>query len=286
MGRDADAAGVHKGPLISIHAPHMGRDVIVCGWPLHFSIFQSTRPIWGATDCGPPHRYQAHYFNPRAPYGARREEQISYDPEISISIHAPHMGRDAHFVFHWRGGGLFQSTRPIWGATRAGLCCLILLLDFNPRAPYGARPRAQRWHGGWIGHFNPRAPYGARRGALGQRSDGPGISIHAPHMGRDSAKWQWTLWRSNFNPRAPYGARRSPTRQSAENNISIHAPHMGRDCMYQKKGGTVRYFNPRAPYGARQQKCIKCIIYVLHFCNNRQPKHKSQQETSSVRTFF
>ena len=42
-------------------------------------------------------------------------------------------------------------------------------------------------------------------------------------------------------------------------------------------------FNPRAPYGARQQKCT---IYALHFCNNRQFKHKNQRETSSVRTFF
>ena len=65
--------------------------------------------------------------------------------------------------------------------------------------------------------------------------------------------------------------------------ISIHAPHTGRDA---KEGLIIlhmRNFNPRAPYGARQQKCI---IYVLHFCNNRQSKHKNQQETSSVRTFF
>ena len=88
--------------------------------------------------------------------------------------------------------------------------------------------------------------------------------------------------------------------------ISIHAPHTGRDLTRLTHGriwspfqstrpirgatagvGNNRHedndFNPRAPYGARQQKCI---IYVLHFCNNRQSKHKNQQETSSVRTFF
>ena len=88
--------------------------------------------------------------------------------------------------------------------------------------------------------------------------------------------------------------------------ISIHAPHTGRDYRLHSPTGISyifqstrpirgatdlqripctfqRYFNPRAPYGARQQKCI---IYVLHFCNNRQLKHKNQQETSSVRTFL
>ena len=48
-------------------------------------------------------------------------------------------------------------------------------------------------------------------------------------------------------------------------------PIRGATASYQAQKAALNNFNPRAPYGARQQKCI---IYVLHFCNNRQSKHK------------
>ena len=179
-------------------------------------LFQSTRPIRGATE-------------------SRQSAALIQ----SISIHAPHTGRD---VVAWRNTGefaAFQSTRPIRGATNKAL---FKSCDFN-------------------------------------------ISIHAPHTGRDwySAAGCGSA-KVNFNPRAPYGARH-PINSNVAGipNISIHAPHTGRDTMAQLMDCVAVYFNPRAPYGARQQKCI---IYVLHFCNNRQSKHKNQQETSSVRTFF
>ena len=169
--------------------------------------FQSTRPIRGATQRQFPLRTSARYFNPRAPYGARRGPRgcrrpaADFNPRapygarlggsqpgqvpVHISIHAPHTGRD--------------SRPPPWRPE--------LWPDFNPRAPYGARP------GGGGGH-----KYGGV------------ISIHAPHTGRDRrwaaaqesrAIFQSTRpirgatrpcpiraprW-SNFNPRAPYGAR-------------------------------------------------------------------------------
>ena len=56
--------------------------------------FQSTRPVWGATH----HRVLVvkvhHYFNPRAPYGARPAAGGLFVPGFAISIHAPRMGRD------------------------------------------------------------------------------------------------------------------------------------------------------------------------------------------------
>ena len=125
--------------------------------------------------------------------------------------------------------------------------------DFNPRAPYGARPllRPAQAHAPW--HFNPRAPYGARLASLGHGA------------------WIYT----DFNPRAPYGARHDLLNQPYKTgDISIHAPHMGRDkrgvgcglraVIFQSTrpiwGATAmsrgimtckRNFNPRAPYGAR-----------------------------------
>ena len=179
-----------------------------------------------------------------------------------ISIHAPHTGRDLNTTAFANGDE-----------------------DFNPRAPYGARLRWLRCIRSYTANFNPRAPYGARLKESRFTTPLFSISIHAPHTGRD------------FD---------IDKKLRDLCDISIHAPHTGRDarCVQSEtvqvkfqstrpiRGATTRAriikitgtnFNPRAPYGARQQKCI---IYVLHFCNNRQLKHKNQQETSSVRTFF
>ena len=197
---------------ISIHAPHAGRDRkfssglllspnfnprAPCGARRHgggitssTSIFQSTRPMRGATASAleplpttpisihAPHAGRDRSvptfiagilnFNPRAPCGARRFRTLGFSPitlfqstrpmrgatpgqkdgplSPLISIHAPHAGRDP------------------WGDIP-----LLLLKDFNPRAPCGARQKTlynlyQRTY------FNPRAPCGARllAGAVGQ----------------------------------------------------------------------------------------------------------------------
>ena len=210
-------------------------------------------------------------FNPRAPYGARPRTRVlcaeiikfqstrpvrgatytalAEDANGDVSIHAPRTGRDVHSTTDME-----------------------LLGGFNPRAPYGARPRmSARSHG--ISSFNPRAPYGARP----MRA--------AP-----------TLQSRCFNPRAPYGARPEswytvhefppfqstrPVRgatmrrypHSSRSAVSIHAPRTGRDsicsCQRMTEGVSIHAprvgrdpqarrlpldsscFNPRAPCGAR-----------------------------------
>ena len=155
----------------------------------------------------------------------------------------------------------FQSTRPIRGTTHGrnqGGAEGTAFQSTRPiRGTTSVAVRAVRYQD----NFNPRAPYGARHIAFVRNRDKDKISIHAPHTGHDSCSDVQASRLAYFNPRAPYGARPA--------SAGMLIP--------------TRHFNPRAPYGARQQKCI---IYVLHFCNNRQSKHKNQQETSSVRTFF
>ena len=82
---------------------------------------------------------------------------------------------------------LFQSTRPIRGATSMTTIS-----------------------NGQLCHFNPRAPYGARRQHKNPAGDTPDISIHAPHTGRDRRRSRAIFANTNFNPRAPYGARHFP----------------------------------------------------------------------------
>ena len=189
--------------------------------------------------------------------------QCIHQVDGNISIHAPHAGRDDNPAFRRRINQLFQSTRPMRGATfrkaHDGLVigisihaphagrdpdlpdCRRLPCDFNPRAPCGARP------GFWaVCIFTTRKFQSTRpmRGAT--RSDLKGrrecdISIHAPHAGRDPCPEPTQRW----------------------SQISIHAPHAGRDAaMAASSCTTASHFNPRAPCGARQQKYTK-LLYTL-----------------------
>ena len=81
---------------ISIHAPRMGRDDARSAPVLRLLLFQSTRPVWGATAS----------FD-------------QYSQLLIISIHAPRMGRDCTSEGRDTVSRSFQSTRPVWGATLA-----------------------------------------------------------------------------------------------------------------------------------------------------------------------
>ena len=153
------------------------------------------------------------YFNPRAPYGARHAFDRAVSRQDFISIHAPHTGRDTPLRWMIFFVEIFQSTRPIRGATPTGRLFLCQKTNFNPRAPYGARRRRRMRY---------------------ERSKT--ISIHAPHTGRDP-KPPRSLWKCPyFNPRAPYGARRwMQSLGFIYHSISIHAPHTGRDAEHRKK---------------------------------------------------
>ena len=124
---------------ISIHAPRVGRDDLddakdnaaedfnpraPCGarpsvkialcWP---SVFQSTRPVWGATFPPETQRLSHINFNPRAPCGARpivgrryAGHTSYFNPRAPCGARPPSVG-PLNRLF------IFQSTRPVWGAT-------------------------------------------------------------------------------------------------------------------------------------------------------------------------
>ena len=100
---------------VSIHAPRVGRDMnAAAGMDAQNS------------------------FNPRAPCGAR--QQISYlinDDDMFQSTR-PVWGATSAITARWRAR-TFQSTRPVWGAT-GSLANKCNIRCFNPRAPCGARP--------------------------------------------------------------------------------------------------------------------------------------------------
>ena len=187
---------------ISIHAPREGRDLFLYYHPIIL-----------------------HYFNPRAPRGARPRRQRHGRCARAISIHAPREGRDvsstpmaiSRSLFQStrpaRGAtaqrkpilkttGEFQSTRPARGATATEIQQRSRDRHFNPRAPRGARPTPTKSSRG-SGNFNPRAPRGAR--LYGGRFSGIRIfiSIHAPREGRDGEPSTYTAAVETFQSTRP-----------------------------------------------------------------------------------
>ena len=125
---------------ISIHAPRVGRDVLTsfrlpsdknfnprapCGArpciPVprccQIPVFQSTRPVWGATVNVDPCVSAIIKFQSTRPVWGATDQFIQRFRVDLISIHAPRVGRDACTVAELSCVIGFQSTRPVWGAT-------------------------------------------------------------------------------------------------------------------------------------------------------------------------
>ena len=93
-----------------------------------------------------------------------RDLQVYYNRYGSIiSIHAPLVGRDVDLALCFTTLMRFQSTRPLWGATKLCLEHWVRHDNFNPRAPCGARRVADLLLQRLNADFNPRAPCGARQ---------------------------------------------------------------------------------------------------------------------------
>ena len=258
MGRDAFMRLAGNRQPHSIHAPRMGRDVsfgfftsasavfqstrpvwgatdVSSWWASLIAIFQSTRPVWGATHSSASCKIYWFYFNPRAPYGAR-----------------PSIGSD-----EW-SEKIFQSTRPVWGATYYRRTHQ-QDNSISIHAPRMGRDSAEPSSSRQASDFNPRAPYGARplQKALSGKSET--FQSTRPVWGATVLRLSAIYSSGDFNPRAPYGARHDfywPV--FANLGISIHAPRMGRDVYPQLRAPPVVDFNPRAPYGAR-----RFLIYTI-----------------------
>ena len=86
--------GATETEKISIHAPHTGGDAAIL-----------------------PKSLKASYFNPRPPYGRRRDKPKENADSSDISIHAPHTGGDTLVTQIGILDIQFQSTPPIREAT-------------------------------------------------------------------------------------------------------------------------------------------------------------------------
>ena len=171
--------------------------------------FQSTRPVRGAT-----------YFTAGS---------LPYD---EISIHAPRAGRDVKILRKFRLCRGISIHAPRAGRDRKLFLTVIVNVNFNPRAPCGARQPLMRYTRS-SSRFQSTRPV---RGATQTRSK-PGqaaaISIHAPRAGRDGAsKGNATITRISIH--APRAGRDGVNGAGlAQRHISIHAPRAGRDSLLE-----------------------------------------------------
>ena len=184
-GRDFTVLAIANLPGISIHAPHTGRDKCRRFPIIPILRFQSTRPIRGATASRCCVRHAPTDFNPRAPYGARLEYKTQrMQTVMEFQSTRPIRGATCGTEITSSANQKFQSTRPIRGATQEPDLGTVATTFQSTRpirgATGGTGPPLQGER-----YFNPRAPYGARLKSFA-RSVQLGISIHAPHTGRDS----------------------------------------------------------------------------------------------------
>ena len=187
-------------------------------------LFQSTRPVRGATFLISVELIISSHFNPRAPCGARLGILGNYDPVIVISIHAPRAGRDYIIGYKFPIDFRFQSTRPVRGATE-------MTIDNNQSIQ---------------------------------------ISIHAPRAGRDASPWVFTFGHSYFNPRAPCGAR--PTMRPIIKPCSVFQstrPVRGATFQLCAFFGTIDIISIHAPRAGRDRKSVLSSVILFPFQSTR-----------------
>ena len=146
---------------ISIHAPLAGRDVIFTGLLVPMNRFQSTRPLRGATrGCA------------------------EMDCSTVISIHAPLAGRDCEVTEFIEIPCDFHPRAPCGARLSKGVLTMEIKI-FQSTRPLRGATAMQRRNNSLFWNFNPRAPCGARRSSVPAFTASAMISIHAPLAGRD-----------------------------------------------------------------------------------------------------
>ena len=170
---------------------------------------------------------------------------------VDISTHVPHAGHD-----------------------RLALGRVILVCRISTHVPHAGHDGRDADKLRNAVDFNSRAPCGARPPRLRSSCPHTAISTHVPHAGHDEEAETKIRQVTNFNSRAPCGARRLPHARlvnrrvfqltcpmrgttcadhcgSCNRIISTHVPHAGHDGRVRVGISELSNFNSRAPCGAR-----------------------------------
>ena len=216
----------------------------------------------GATRRGSGGRYCGQHFNPHAPCGARRRGGEGAGPaRPDFNPHAP-CGARLDTVEKVEVTLLFQSTRPMRGATTLQKRDFQLLI-FQSTRPMRGATTAHHLPDRSAGNFNPHAPCGARRTWWRILRIPVRFQSTRPMRGATSSTRGSVCISLNFNPHAPCGARHQRrSEQLPYSEFQSTRPMRGATRRPPCRPPESRYFNPHAPCGARQQKYTK-LLYTL-----------------------
>ena len=205
-----------------------------------------------------------------------------------------------------RANLLISTHAPLAGRDDRGIAFFDVNIDFNPRAPCGARPSVRVFNALRL-DFNPRAPCGARRAGAASPyhvhvisthaplagrdiidrlfADLRFISTHAPLAGRDSVLSVKPPHELLFQPTRPLrGATEINDRQTFGHWISTHAPLAGRDINKMIRRFLPKDFNPRAPCGARRLR--RADRALRRYFNPRAPCGARRRSGGLPRSVF
>ena len=227
-------------------------------------------------------------FNPRSPCGERRVAQGLGMVPVSISIHAPRVGSDGRGEGGCGQRGRFQSTLPVWGATRQRpvrhrrqrISIHAPRVGSDEKAQAGEEPipvfqstlpvwgaTGRPWRSGAIPAISIHAPrVGSDTGYTGVKRS-VSISIHAPRVGSDATEVASFGGDNNFNPRSPCGERLfeyigKPTHHLFQSTL----PVWGATSCAASYITSGKNFNPRSPCGERHCVCFTffyiCVISI------------------------
>ena len=146
--------------------------------------FQSTRPLRGATSDHPWRNLWAWVFQPTRPLRGATVSWCHSCPLHQISTHAPLAGRDKPPPRPERPERLISTHAPLAGRDRGARTSRARTINFNPRAPCGARQHAARSKDRYI-VISTHAPLAGRDSANSGCGAWHEISTHAPLAGRD-----------------------------------------------------------------------------------------------------
>ena len=170
---------------------------------------------------------------------------------------------------------LFQSTRPLRGATKSWRSCA-RRSGFQSTRPLRGATRTGSPLRAATSFQSTRPLRGATSGQYQARGP-PSFQSTRPLRGA-TAICSGVIPNSVFQSTRPLRGATGPLCDyRTDLRISIHAPLAGRDCVRARILRIHNDFNPRAPCGARQQKCTNCFA---HFCDNRQVLSKFAQNAA------
>ena len=186
---------------ISIHAPRTGSDDTADSSVADSVNFNPRSPHGERPDAG-AQAGEAGDFNPRSPHGERLLARQQLRHAVKISIHAPRTGSDHRASDSKRLDGLFQSTLPARGATRA----VLLIYDVYRISIHAPRTGSDR--AGIADNVAPHliSIHAPRTGSDADQARPLGsfaISIHAPRTGSDTLVQSLASLLSEFQSTLP-----------------------------------------------------------------------------------